>query len=155
MTRISREPAITRAKTSRPTLSVPNQCALESPVSEFSPVAYGLCVKCDPKSAAQIQKSRISAPATNVFEASSRRKVVSRRSDEIGRDRGADGTSAVSAPGSRQAGLRQRAHCIEYRIRGFRSAYIRSAMIVATRYTTPIVSTADSSIGKSLPLAAL
>ena len=98
-------------------------------------VAYGLFVKCEPKSAAQIQNSRITAPTTNVFDASSRRSVSRAVRAMSARPRRRNGTGD-----GREADrhVRHRAHPSEYLIRGFSSAYSRSAMIVATRYTTPI-----------------
>jgi hypothetical protein len=95
---MSRAPTITRANTSRPSWSVPNQCVASGGVSEFSGSdAYGSCgtTKC-PTSAHATQKSRISAPMTKVGE---RRSAVER--SKRGVFSAEDGTLLIANPSLR------------------------------------------------------
>jgi len=65
-------PASTRENTSRPSVSVPNQCAPPGRTRMSFPSASGSCgVRCEPTIAQKIQKPTIRLPATNVFERTS------------------------------------------------------------------------------------
>ena len=64
----------------------------------FSLVAYGLCVKCEPKSALQIQKSRISAPTTNVFDFEQPPERVGACPSDVGATATPDGTGDGPRP---------------------------------------------------------
>ena len=70
--RTSRAPTITRENTSRPSWSVPNQCAPDGAwLIAFRFWAYGLCgTSVGPNTAQKTQNSRITAPTRNVFECS-------------------------------------------------------------------------------------
>ena len=129
-TMISREPAITRAKTSRPSLSVPNQCVRGDALERVrSLLSNGLFVKCVPNSAATIQKSRTMRPAdANVFE----RKQPAQGVGAV-RTRRATGAGAGSGSSAARGMPGVAAHESESRMRGLSSAYSRSATIVASQ----------------------
>src|SRR5579875_894024 len=79
--RMSRAPAITRANMSRPSWSVPNQCAPDGPLlidSRFW--ANGLPANSVPKIAHTIQKRMIAAPTRNAGRRTSERRNSRRRS---------------------------------------------------------------------------
>ncbi len=75
MIRMDRDPTMTRENTSRPSWSVPNQCAADGGELVASRLcASGLCgAIAEPKMAHTIQNSRMAAPAMNVGRRSSSR----------------------------------------------------------------------------------
>ena len=75
----SRAPAMTRAKTSRPSVSVPNQWPEPGETRMSADCSRGSCgATASPKSAQKTQNPTIRTPATNVFERSSTRSVSAR-----------------------------------------------------------------------------
>ncbi len=79
--RMSRAPAMTREKTSRPTLSVPNQWLEDGWARTFELVPKGSCgVRRDWKIAHTIQNPMIRAPTRKVLERRIRRQVSPRAS---------------------------------------------------------------------------
>ena len=147
MIRMSREPTITRENMSRPSWSVPNQCALDGALlipSRFW--AYGLCgAIAEPKIAQMIQISE-----------DDRTDDERRRVQELAEDLA---TELGPAGGERACVLDRDvddAHSsARSRIRGLSSEKSMSATSVTIMYTTPIVSTPASSIGMSCWVAAL